>query len=96
MTPVALLRAARADIRRAARFYGEESVQLSGEFVQEVTRALDRLGENPETGAPMRRNSRKLLVRRFPYLVIYREADRVLCSRSAISGSNPDFWLSRA
>lgn len=63
----------------------------------EVERVFARLGENPEIGPPARHNARKLLVRRFPYVVIYRvEAKRVLVLAVGHQRRHPDFWLDRA
>lgn len=96
MTRVALLRAAQADIRTGARFYQGQAPGLGAEFVAEVQRSLDRLREYPEIGAPLRRGARRLLVRRFPYLVIYRvEPTRVLVLAVGHQRRHPDFWLER-
>jgi plasmid stabilization system protein ParE len=97
VTAVTPLRSAQADIRRAARFYKNEAPGLGGEFVAEVERIFERLGENPEIGTLMRRGARKLLVRRFPYVVIYRaESQRVLILAVGHQRRHPDFWINRA
>lgn len=96
MTRVTLLRAAQADIRTGARFYEGQARGLGTEFVAEVDRSLARLREYPEIGAPLRRGARKLLVRRFPYLVIYRvELEGVLVLAVGHQRRHPDFWLER-
>jgi len=97
VTPVVLLRAAQADLRRAARFYEEESTGLGVDFLAEVGHAFTYLEENPNLGAPLRRGARKLLVRRFPYLIIYRsEAEHVLVLAIGHQRRHPDFWLGRS
>lgn len=97
MRRVTLLRAAQADIRRAARFYERQAEHLGVEFTAEIEHALSRLAEDPEIGSPMRRGGRKLLVRRFPYLVIYRVLpDGVLVLAVGHQRRHPDFWLDRA
>jgi plasmid stabilization system protein ParE len=94
--PVVLLRAAQADLRRAARFYEEETAGLGGDFLAEVARSFSRLEAKPEIGAPMRRSARKLVIRRFPYLIIYRlEEERVLVLAVSHQRRHPDFWLGR-
>lgn len=93
---VLLLRAARADLRRAARFYEEEADGLGADFLTEVGRSLAMLEENSELGAPLRAGARKLLVRRFPYLIIYRtEAERVLVLAVGHQRRHPQSWLGR-
>lgn len=97
MIPVTPLRAAQADIRRAAFYYEAEARGLGVEFVTEVERAFAQLAEQPEMGASLRRGARKLLVRRFPYLIIYRvEPARVLVLAIGHQRRHPDFWLGRA
>jgi plasmid stabilization system protein ParE len=97
VTPVVLLRAAQADLRRAARFYEEERARLGEEFLGEAGHAFALLEQNPEIGAPLSRGARKLLLRRFPYLVIYHtESERVLVLAVGHQRRHPDFWLRRA
>ncbi|HYW06442.1 MAG TPA: type II toxin-antitoxin system RelE/ParE family toxin [Longimicrobium sp.] len=96
MTRLILLRAAQADIRRAAIFYKRQARHLGTKFTSEVEHAFSRVAENPEIGSPMRRGARKLLVRRFPYLVIYRVLpDGVLVLAIGHQRRHPDFWLGR-
>ena len=97
MTRVAFLRAAQRDVRRAAKFYAEQSAPLGAEFMAEVDHASELLSRYPEAGAPMPRGARKLLLRRFPYIVIYRfEPERVLVLAVGHQRRHPDFWLERA
>jgi plasmid stabilization system protein ParE len=97
VTRLVLLRAAQADVRRAALFYKREAGHLGAEFTGEVEHALAQIAANPDIGSPMRRGARKLLVRRFPYLVIYRVLpDHVLVLAVGHQRRHPDFWLGRA
>ncbi len=96
MTHVRLLRAAQGDIRRAARYYERQARHLGVEFTVEIEHALSRLADNPEIGAPIQSGARKLLVRRFPYLVIYRMlSDQVLVLAVGHQRRHPDFWIDR-
>jgi toxin ParE1/3/4 len=96
VTDVVLLRAAQADVRRAARFYERQAANLGVEFAVEVEHAFSRLAEHPEIGSVLSRGARRLLVRRFPYLVIYRALpDRVLVLAVGHQRRHPDFWLRR-
>jgi plasmid stabilization system protein ParE len=96
VTRIVLLRAAQADIRKAAFFYKHQARHLGTEFTAEVEHALSRVAENSEIGSPMRRGAHKLLVRRFPYLVIYRVLpNHVLVLAVGHQRRHPDFWLRR-
>jgi toxin ParE1/3/4 len=87
---------AQADIRRAALFYEGEARSLGTEFTAEVEHALSRVADSPDIGSPMRRGARKLLVRRFPYSIIYRVlSDHVLVLAVGHHRRHPDFWLGR-
>jgi toxin ParE1/3/4 len=93
---VFLLRAAQADIRRTAQFYEEEAAGLGSDFLAEIDRAVGLLEQNPVLGAPLPRGARKLLLRRFPFLVIYRaEAEHILVLAIAHQCRHPDSWLDR-
>jgi toxin ParE1/3/4 len=97
VTPIRLLPAAQKDLRRAARFYEDEAAGLGHEFTTEIEHSLGLLRENPEIGAPLPRGARKLLVRRFPFLIIYRALpEHVLILAVGHQRRHPDFWISRA
>lgn len=96
MTPVTLLRSASADIRRAARFYEEEASGLGEEFISNLERTFLRLSRNPELGTLLPRGARRLIVPRFPYLVIYRlEPTQIIVLAVAHQRRHPDAWLAR-
>lgn len=96
MTRVRLLRAAQQDVRHAARYYADQAKRLGVEFVEEVDRALSRLAESPEVGSSLRGGARRLIVRRFPYVVIYRVVpDHVLVLAVGHQRRHPDFWINR-
>lgn len=91
-----MLHAAQGDLRRAAHFYEGEAVGLGVDFLVEIQRIFTLLEENPALGVPMRRGARKILVRRFPYLIIYRtEAEHTLVLAIGHQRRHPDFWLQR-
>jgi plasmid stabilization system protein ParE len=70
-----LLHAAQGDLLRAARFYEGEAAGLDVDLLVEI----QYLYQNSALGVPMRRGARKILARRFPYLIIYRtEAEHIL------------------
>lgn len=96
MRPIVLLHAAQGDLRRAARFYEGEAAGLGVDFLVEIQRTLTHLEENPALGVPMYRGARKILVRRFPYLIIYRTvAEHILVLAIGHQRRHPDFWLQR-
>lgn len=79
------------------RYYEKEAAGLGAEFLSAVNHALSHLELNPSLGTPLKRGARKLLVRRFPFTIIYRvETERVLVLAVGHHRRHPDFWLNRA
>ena len=96
MSRVAILSAASADLRRGVKFYSRERSGLGAEFLREFELFTDLLAENPEIGTPIGGGIRKLVLKRFPYLIIYRvESERVLILAVAHERRHPDYWLER-
>jgi len=63
---------AKADIRRAAKWYERQKEGLGKRFVAEVDAALERIEANPEQCQIVHRNIRHAITRDFPYGVFYR------------------------
>lgn len=69
---------AKADIRRAAKWYERQKEGLGKQFVAEVDAALERIEANPEQYQIVHRNIRHAITRDFPYGVFYRiRADKI-------------------
>ena len=63
---------AKADIRRAAKWYEYQREGLGKEFVAEVDAAIGRIQANPEQYEVIHREIRHAILRRFPYGIFYR------------------------
>lgn len=63
---------AKADIRRAAKWYEQQKEGLGERFVAEVDAALERIETNLEQYQIVHRNIRYAITRDFPYGVFYR------------------------
>jgi toxin ParE1/3/4 len=97
LTPVVLLTAAQKDLRRAAEFYAGEARQIASHFLAQFEHTLELISGDPELGAVTGRGARRLVMRRFPYTIIYRvEAGRVVVLAVGHQRRNPEFWLGRA
>ncbi len=72
MTDVVLLPKARNDLSKAARYLELEKLGLGNRLTDEIQDALGRLSLNPQVGAEVAPGVRKLVVRRFPYSLLYR------------------------
>ncbi len=65
-------REAELDLRRAARWYEEQSPGLGRELIAQVDTALNRVANNPNRCQIIYRDVRREIVQRFPYGIFYR------------------------
>ena len=87
---------AEVEFVEAALFYEGRVSGLGSAFVAEVERAVTFARSNPVAGAPLGGKVRRVLVRRFPYSVIYRrEAERLLILAIAHQRRRPGYWRHR-
>ena len=93
---------ARAELRSAALWYDERRTGLGNEFIAEVSTALDRIGDAPESypAWPGTRAAgpliRKSTIQRFPYVIAFEGHERhVLVLAVAHSKRRPLYWLTR-
>jgi plasmid stabilization system protein ParE len=85
-----------AEASTAERYYSSRSVSLGLEFIDSLDHALARLRAFPESGAPHMLGTRRLLLERFPFAVIYslEETDIVIVA-VAHQRRKPGYWRSR-
>jgi plasmid stabilization system protein ParE len=62
---------ARLDLEAAARWYEAQEQGLGRQFLDEVRLTFERIRANPEAYSSGYRGTRRALIRRFPYGVIY-------------------------
>jgi toxin ParE1/3/4 len=83
---------ARDDLEAAARWYEAQQKGLGRHFLAEVRRAFQRIRLNPEAYPAPYRGTRRALIRRFPYSVIFLSAPEhkaLLCWRCCIVAATP-------
>lgn len=80
----------------AARFYEQRRAGLGFDFLAEVERSIARMREYPEAGRPIRGGTRRRLLRRFPYGLLYRlDADEIVIVAVMHLRRRPDYWRNR-
>jgi plasmid stabilization system protein ParE len=84
---------ARASLDEAYDWYENQSPGLSDEFNDEVKAAIDYARKFP-TSQPIRyKNTRRVLVKRFPYVVVYRVLNNRLEVVLVYRGNrDPEWW----
>ena len=92
------LRAAREEFAAAVRWYEQQSVGLGAEFFDAIEATTAQLEEYPEIGIPASRDllTRRLLVSRFPYQIVYRlTPSEIVIIAVAHVKRRPDYWKDR-
>ena len=87
--------AAREFLREVA-YYEEELPGSGARFITAVQQATARALAFPLSGTPAAAGTRRVLVRDFPFSIIYRgDEDGILVFAVAHSARRPEYWRSR-
>ena len=94
--PVRFLPEARDEYDAAADFYEQQRAGLGADFIACIREVLQRISANPQLHATVYQDVRKAVVRRFPYVVLYREeAGEVIIIAVFHTARDPSVWQSR-
>jgi plasmid stabilization system protein ParE len=87
---------AEADIAEAALWYERRCAGLGNEFVHAVDSCFDLIARQPDAFPVIYRNARLGLLRKFPYLVVYRVFPEFITVVAVMHGRrHPRRWKSR-
>lgn len=96
MLPVRLLLEARGEFDHAADWYERQRIGLGAEFVVEVRETLNRITADPKLHPPVYGDVRRVLVKKFPYVVLFRvEPAEVLVIAIVHTARDASVWKSR-
>ena len=85
-----------AEAEEAARWYAERSTIAATGFVEELDSALEHVQSTPETWPTYEHGTRRFLLRRFPYSVVYlANASRIVIVAVARAQRRPGYWRRR-
>jgi plasmid stabilization system protein ParE len=94
--PVGFTDDAEADAQEASAFYTGRAPGLAADFTAEMDRVLALLAETPRIGVPVGGGLRRLLLRRFPYYLLYRlEEEVILVLAVGHHSRRPGYWRDR-
>jgi hypothetical protein len=87
---------AEAEFAKAVEYYEQSKVGLGMDFAEEVFATISRIMQYPDAWSPLSKKSRRCLVSRFPFGVIYQFKARAL-RIIAIAHLNrrPGYWKER-
>ena len=87
---------AAADYDAAFDWYLERSPDAARDLDSEFERALGQIEHSPERWARGSHKTHRFLLKRFPYLVIYREKGTIVQVLAvAHTSRKPDYWKNR-
>ena len=96
MIPYSFHPEAERELADAAHFFEERIGGLGAAFADAVEHAITLIRQYPELGTPYGRSSRRVLVRGFPYAVIYEiRPDGILVLAVAHVRRRPGYWRTR-
>lgn len=85
-----------ADVKSAVAWYRKRSPRAASDFVEELRRATDTIRETPERWPLGKDDTRRFLLWRFPFAIIYSEQESVVTVWAVAHGSRrPDYWAHR-
>jgi plasmid stabilization system protein ParE len=80
----------------AERWYRERNDTAATRFRRELDRVVELIAERPEAAPPYIGNTRRFLLRRFPFFVVYRVYDgRIQVVAVAHARRRPGYWIQR-
>ena len=97
MKPARFHRLARAELEKAVDYYERQRLGLGLDMQTEVEAVVRRIEQNPQSGALYKNTTfRYRVVRRFPYVVFYRELEDTIWIVAVAHGKRrPDYWSRR-
>ena len=85
-----------AEAQAAAKWYRQRSVLAAGAFLAELDLAVERIAENPEMYPHYIRGTRRYLLQRYPFYLVYREHPEKLELVAIAHGRRrPGYWKKR-
>jgi hypothetical protein len=93
---VEFLDQARLELILASQWYEAEVRGLGGDLLEEVSRSIGRLLEFPRQGKPHLAGTRRIVLQRFPFDVVYLvEPEALIVVAVAAHKRLPGYWRDR-
>lgn len=96
MKRIVFLAPAEKEMLEAAIYYDDKAPGLGSDYIAEVEHTVNRIAENPESGLTVRGNIRRMLLRRFPFGVLYRvDQEEIVIIAIMHLRRRPGYWKKR-
>ena len=84
------------ELDEAIKYYNHQLPGLGFRFFQEVSSSIDRIKLIPETWTIISENTRRCILKGFPYAIFYvQEKEDILITAVANLHRNPEHYISR-
>ena len=85
-----------AEAKAAYEWYAERNPSAANAFISELDHAISQIQKGPERWTTHLHGTRRFLLRRFPYVVVYRVAESTIQVIAVAHGRRrPGYWKSR-
>lgn len=85
-----------ADVKSAVAWYQKRSRKAALDFIEELNRATQTICEAPERWPSGKNDTRRFLLWRFPFAIIYSEEESTITIWAVAHGSRrPEYWTQR-
>jgi plasmid stabilization system protein ParE len=84
------------EAKAAREWYAARSPAAAGAFMEELDHAVQQVGDGPDRWATHLQGTRRYLLRRFPYLLVYRKTSSIIqIVAVAHAKRKPGYWKGR-
>jgi len=84
------------ELEDAIKYYNNQLSGLGSQFYQELMEAIEVIQKYPSAWKKVGEHTHKLLLKRFPYLVLYiPEANKILITAIAHQHRRPEYYIER-
>ena len=96
MKPIRVYPEAQLEAEAAVEWYGQRSSHAAARFLGELRSVLERIQQGPRQFPTLAFNARRVVVSRFPYLVVFRETTSEIEVVAVAHGRRrPGYWRER-
>jgi plasmid stabilization system protein ParE len=95
MRPVRFLPEAVEDLLATQRWYGRREPELAREFAEVFAAAVERIRRDPRSFPLVHGQIRRLVLKRFPYAVYFREQGDEILVIALHGRQDPKLWQQR-
>lgn len=96
MKPIRVYPEAQLEAEAAVEWYGQRSPAAAGRLVDELHSALERIQQSPNQFPKLALNTRRKVLDRFPYVVVFRETTTEIEIIAIAHGRRrPGYWRER-